>query len=194
MRKIKLNKVTNEEAYTMLRELFVGTMSTADFIISVGCEDHKEEFPPEMFAVQYGFDLSTKWDIPFGFSEHSLGCTLRNYLHKILDRVGLEKGGAEILSELYKEALELNPMLKRIKIRSQSDAFEVLFGMVSRFGYDDIKFYLEVWSEARDSNMEEWRRLRADLDKFGKKYEFQWVLSPMTRIKIENHFREINKN
>jgi hypothetical protein len=144
-----------------------------------------QDFPSEHFDNIYGTSLSHKWHMPQGWDEHSIGDQLVK--------------GTKKSKKLVEEILKLNPELMTIRPKD-STVGHIIWGVVSRYNYDDIKFFVEEWIDLRakrvliqeDDNHED---DNDELEKYFQKIKLletkskcgiQWIPSPETYTKIEN--------
>jgi hypothetical protein len=104
---------------------------------------NKERFPAKEFDKLYKTKLSTKWKLPSGTTEHTLGdkITKFNGINWVRE---YKKTNA-----LYKKLCQLNPKLKDIVVKDEDAVFDLCAGVISRFNYDDLKFYVEKWSRKK---------------------------------------------
>ena len=137
-------------------------------------------FPSEKFSIDNRINVSKKWNLPEKYNEQLIQNICLN----------VEKNQDEYI-EMAKEILTLNPELLNIRATTGLNLYDIIMGDVSRFNFDDIKFFIEDWKfDTKEGNI-----IRKNLRDLEKKYsiEFQWIPSPKTLSTIINHLDKLKE-
>jgi len=145
----------------------------------------KQYFPSYLLGLKIGLDsIYTDWKL------NSDPDTFANEFFKAWEKDDFDKCG-----QMYYTILNLNPQLKQLPVKTYSEVYDVVYGAISKFNFDDIKHYTELAASGRMNlamyNMEH----RQDYDNLSAKFgvrNLDWVLSPKT-IKILQDFNYVHK-
>lgn len=137
-----------------------------------------QEFPSLEFAQQTGIDfVTTDWKLPKDVNEFA------DELHDAFDTDNFD-----MLKSMYAEVINLNPQLKNIKLKTYGDLYGLIYGAISKFNYDDIKFFIEQGENRIRYNLNaDTQDRRANIMMKYKVNSLQWVLSPTTLQKLEEY-------
>jgi hypothetical protein len=157
----------------------------------------KQIFPAEELDAVLGTNLATKWNLPEGWDEHTLG-------EMFMDDDSTEAQIDKAIDQLF----ELNPTLEALAVQYPNHASNVVWGILSRFNYDDIEFFISKWipDNPGDISMspQEIQELIENIDKLHGEYQAKmrkiekllpvstigWVPSPKSFEVIETRAKE----
>jgi hypothetical protein len=149
-----------------------------------------EIFPSENFGKDIGMDwIYKEWKLPGTPDE------IADKLEKLFDGLDTknpkktQEESANGLMSLYLDLLELNPEMEKFgKPVSWMEINDIISGMVSKFNFDDIKFYSKLgWDDKMAYNMK--NRANYDAIMNASQKTTGWVLSPTTIARVK---KELN--
>ena len=129
--------------------------------------DDTEHFPSEIVSKLLGLNIHTDWGIEGSCCEDSTDDDVIKEFHKI--------------TEAYPEFLSIKPCDRKVFMR------DVRAGCISKFNYEDIKYYCEIPWEERIKREKSLYELYKKIN-----FHFSWICSPSTLNKIERHVEENN--
>ena len=98
-------------------------------------------YPSQEFGIHIGMpDLFVEWKMPGDKSADECARELLAWNWAKLDSEE-EKKGEKIMHQFYSELVELNTDLYRIEVKTNSQIYDVCMGAVSKFNFEDIKFF-----------------------------------------------------
>lgn len=126
----------------------------------------EERYPSREFYLKTNIEgLYTDWNID-----------LEIFIYRFLFYYNIRY--SFISNIIYKICIKKNPILLNIVCINSDRRANVLWGVLSKFNYDDIKFFVENFDNIIEYNMKN----RILKDSLTKKYGIfpEWVLSPET--------------
>ncbi len=148
----------------------------------------KQIFPSKVFGEATGLNwIWTDWKLPKNMTPDEAYLKFLN-LQKGLDDESTAKVSRDGIYSMYMEILRLNPELKKLpEPETFAPIFNAIHGAISKFNFDDIKFYSGLtMPERAEYNSDIKQRLRVSLiaNKAGLVH-CNWVLSPTTMKRVE---------
>ncbi len=132
--------------------------------------NRKEKYPSKEFSSKTGIpNLYTNWvidSIYIWFDIYQFCFKYNLFIDKL------------IINKMYNRLLKYNKQLKDIKVNSSINKMDVVFCAISKFMYDDIKFFVENYDTIIDYNNE----MKDKYDEIETSFEVkvEWVMSPQT--------------
>lgn len=152
---------------------------------------YDEVYPSEEFGKHTGLDWVYKdWKMPFGMLRDEIGKKLRKWFSDVLNNNGTEteiKTYRDNIIDIYNKIIRVNKELKKIPVKSIGDVYDVCMGVISKFNFDDINFFVSFDNVSRIKHNIENRPIISQLE-IAAGHDMQWVPSPFTTEKLLNHF------
>ncbi len=141
---------------------------------------NKETFPAKEFSIHTGIEgLSQEWIISNLVLEGSH--TILKYYRSILNDIFLKYNKRRIEKKanyIYQLLIKDNEDLKNIKAPTYVDKINVVEGAISKFNFNDIKFFTENYNSIIDYNLENESKYELIKKQYGVYPE--WIISPDT--------------
>lgn len=147
---------------------------------------HEETFPSKETGEDLGLSwLYNDWKLPDNMTPDELGKLVMRKNDIIQEvRKGNKVTAEKIITDLYNKLIVLNPELKNIRYKNIGNALDLLFGALSKFNYDDIKFFTEHTSKELIAYNHKNNKRSGDLQS-NLGVDISWVMSPVTFKKME---------
>lgn len=146
---------------------------------------YDQDFPSQRFAEFTGISgLYKEWKIPYNMTANQAGILLVN---SGVNGVKTRK--------FYKELIKLNPKLANITTyyNDNSNKHDICYGAISKFCYNDIKFFAENSNKASQDFILKYNKKNKDKHmtlSYNAGIVIGWVPSPKTYKLIEKYLNK----
>lgn len=160
-------------------------------ILNENLYPYDEVYPSEEFGKHTGLDwVYNEWKMPFGILRDEIGKKLRKWHSDVLNNNGTEaeiKTYRDNIIDIYNKIIRVNKDLRKIPVKNINDVYDVCMGVISKFNFDDIKFFVNFDHVLRIKHNIESRPIIKQIEKAAG-HDMQWVPSLITTEKLLNHF------